>query len=132
MSTPMRNASDRKKYSTNIDYFSPFLNSLSLSFHAFSTRWKMFANNKMFGGQCWKVGTQRQRHKSEVVIGKEKEENECNECSCPLFFTILLFTRATASPPRGIFTREYLEIPPFYPFHFACVENFRNVIQTEK
>lgn len=49
-------------------------------------------------------------------------------------FTILLFTRAPASL-RGIFTREYLgrEIPPFYPFHFACerVENFRNAANRE-
>lgn len=117
-------------------FLAPFLPSLSLSLlslslSTFLTRWKMFAN-KVFGGQCWKVTT-RQRHKSEVVIGKERRKRMQRMFASPLF-TILLFTRAPASL-RGIFTREYLgrEIPPFYPFHFACerVENFRNAANRE-
>lgn len=79
--------------------------SLSVSFYlsTFRTGWKMFAN-KVFGGQWWKVTT-RQRHKSEVVIGKEKRKRMQRMFAPPLF-TILLFTRASL---RGIFTREYLE-----------------------
>lgn len=85
--------------------FPCFLHSLSLSvslyLSTFRTGWKMFAN-KVFGGQWWKVTT---RHKSEVVIGKEKRKRMQRMFAPPLF-TILLFTRASL---RGIFTREYLE-----------------------
>lgn len=101
-------ARDRKTFdkSSAIISLLPSLSlSVSLYLSTFRTGWKMFAN-KVFGGQWWKVTT-RQRHKSEVVIGKEKRKRMQRMFAPPLF-TILLFTRASASL-RGIFTREYLE-----------------------
>lgn len=103
-----RRARDRKTFDKSSAIISslPSLSlSVSLYLSTFRTGWKMFAN-KVFGGQWWKVTT-RQRHKSEVVIGKEKRKRMQRMFAPPLF-TILLFTRASASL-RGIFTREYLE-----------------------
>lgn len=59
------NVTHRKIFDKSSTIISPFPCSFSLFLFLFPTRWKMF------GGQCSRVTT---RHKSEVVIGKERRK----------------------------------------------------------